>query len=117
MAKAKKDTKSTPQDTPNMAKAMMSMNPMANQAWLDVMQESADFVTRRLEQDLETQKAMMAAKSPTELMQLQTEFFQTAFQQYSQEAMRMFESMTKAAGQSTKTATKHTSRGYDDVPL
>lgn len=117
MAKPKTTAKSKTQETPNMVSAMMAMNPMANTAWADVMKESADFVTRRLEQDLETQKALMSAKSPAELMQVQTEFFQMAFQQYTQEAMHMFEMMTKAAGETTKQATKQAARGYDDVPL
>ncbi len=92
--------------TPSTPK--VAFNPAAPMAaWMEVMQESARFITDRLQTDIETQQAMLACRTPAELMQVQTEFFQTAMQQYAEEAQRLAQIMSRAS---------HT-RGYDDVPL
>lgn len=94
--------------------AMLAANPVAAKAWTDLMSESARFMTSRLQHDLETQKAIMACKSPTDLMQVQSDFMKTAMEQYTQYATRCYEGMTAAVG---STAKDSKARSYDDVPL
>lgn len=97
--------------------AMMAASPVAMQAWLEVFSESARFISDRMQQDLETQRAMLACKSPAELMQVQAEFYKAAMDQYAREAARLYEMMAKATQGSLREAGAPSSRGYDDVPL
>ncbi|MFD3190426.1 phasin family protein [Sedimentitalea sp. HM32M-2] len=108
MARSKQRRDKADADTAALTGAMLAVNPMAAETWQDIMTESARFVKERLQKDLETQQAMMACKTPMELLQVQTEFYQTAIAQYTEEANRMFRIMSKTAG---------TARDYDDIPL
>ena len=103
--------------TPAFASAMMAVSPVATQAWLDVLSESTRFVADRLQQDLEMQKSMLACTSPADLMQVQTEFFKTAMEQYTDEATRLFKMMSQATEDTIKDAQSSRARSYDDVPL
>lgn len=107
MARTKPQDKKT-QDPKAMADAMTAFTPMAAGVWQEIMQESARFVTERLQKDLETQQAMLSCKSPAELLQLQADFFQSALSDYTEEATRMLKLMSKTGG---------ASREYDDIPL
>ncbi len=100
-----------------MSAAMQAVNPAVTNAWLEVMTESADFVMKRLQHDLETQRAMLNCKTPAELMQVQSDFYQTAMQQYSEEAVHLFKLMSDATEEAMKGATSAGARSYDDVPL
>jgi hypothetical protein len=102
---------------PAMTAAMMAFNPIAAKAWPDMMSENARFLTDRLQQDLETQKAMLACKSPTELLQVQAEFFRTTMEQYGAFATRFYAKMSTAAQDTVKHAGSSHARNYDDVPL
>ena len=104
-------------DLSALSASMMATNPAAAKAWMDMMSEGARFVSARLQEDLEAQKAMLNCKSPTELLSLQTEFFQTAFRQYSEETMRLMQMMSEATGKTVEDAASGHKRGYDDVPL
>lgn len=95
-------------DASALTDAMMAFTPMAPAVWQEIMTESARFVSERLQQDIEAQQAMMNCKTPMELMQVQTEFYQKAVAHYAEEAARMMKVMTSASGNK---------RGYDDVPL
>lgn len=97
--------------------AMMAFNPLASNAWLSFMSESARFLTERLHQDLDAQKAMMACKSPTELLQLQSAFLKTAMDQYTEHATRIQAMMTTATTNAAIDLQSGHSRGYDDVPI
>ncbi|WP_127115647.1 phasin family protein [Shimia sediminis] len=99
-----KDTK-TPETT--QAAAMAALNPMAAKVWQDIMAESVRFMTERLDKDKETQKALLSCKSPTELMQVQAEFYQEALSDYTQQTTRMLQLMSQTGAK----------RSYDDVPL
>ena len=120
MAKTEKSAK--PKTTPesgatDVTAFMMATNPMATQAWLDFMNESARFVTERLHQATETQRAMLSCRTPAELMKVQSEFYQDALRQYAEEANRLFNLMSDATRKNLGvTMTKH-ARSYDDVPL
>lgn len=117
MAKSAKKTAPAPTGAAEVTSAMAAAAPIAPDALLKVMNESAQFVMARLQRDLETQKALLSCKSPAELLKVQTDFYQTAMQDYSKEAARMFEMMSSAATSSIKEANAPHKRGYDDVPL
>ena len=117
MAKSSKKDTPAEGEIPQATAAMMSLSPVAMQAWQDVITECNRFVMDRLQQDLETQQSMLSCKSPADLMKLQTEFFQTAFKQYSEESIRLMQMMSDAAGQSMKEVQSSAKRRYDDVPL
>jgi hypothetical protein len=115
MTKSARKTTAKP-DTTALASAMAAANPAARM-WLDIMTESTRFVSERLQNDLETQRAMLRCQSPADLMQVQSEFFRKAMEQYSSEAQRLYEIMTEATGDAVKDSKTGTKRGYDDVPV
>ena len=100
-----------------MAAAMAALNPVGMSAWKQVMDESSRFVSDRFEQDVELQKAMMGCSTPQDLFQLQSDFYSKAVKDYTAEATRMFEMMSKATQDTVKEATTSHARKYDDVPL
>ena len=102
---------------PAMIAAIMAVNPIAAKAWPDIMSETASFLTERLQQDIDTQKAMLTCKSPAELLQVQAEFIRSAMEQYMDYATRLYTTMSAAAGDAGKGALSSHSRGYNDVPL
>jgi len=115
-----KSTKTPEADTPgaaDMTAAMMAGNPLMAKAWTEMMTESARFISQRLQEDMATQKAMLACKTPADLMKLQTEFYRKAMEDYSEEAQRMFRIMMGATEEAVDQAKTGTKRGYDDVPL
>lgn len=111
--------KSEKSDTgaPAMAAAMMAVNPVATKAWMDIMSESTRFLTERLKQDLETQKAMLACKTPAELLQVQSQFLTSAIEHYSKETARLYKMMSTATETTLKDVQSGHARSYDDVPL
>ncbi|MFD1194370.1 phasin family protein [Seohaeicola saemankumensis] len=117
MAKSNQTRANTSSGAPAMAAAVMALNPALTKAWLEMMSDSARFLAERLQKDLETQKAMLACKTPAELLQIQAEFFKTAMEQYSEHAMRLKETMTTVTEETVKGVRSGHSRGYDDVPL
>jgi len=117
MAKSTKKPETENADISAMTAAMMVGNPALAKAWTEVMTESARFVSERLQQDFETQKVMMACKTPAEVMQVQSEFFRKAMQDYGEEAQRMYQIMTGAGEDAFKQVKTKTKRGYDDVPV
>ena len=114
MTTSAKKTPSGKSETSALTSAMAAGHPAAR-IWLDIVAESTHFVSERLQNDLETQQALLRCQSPTDLVQLQTEFFRKTVEQYTSEAQRIFGIMTDAANdEATTTSTK---RGYDDVPV
>ena len=87
-------------------------NPFAR-----IMTESMRFFIRRLQRHLEARQAMLACRSPAELLQVQADFFGKAVEDYGSEAARMAELVTKAAGQPMAALKTGQKRDYDDVPL
>lgn len=117
MAKKKESTVNTIGDVPAVMATMMTMNPVFAKAWTDMMSESARFMTERLRTDLETQKALMACRTPAELVEVQAAFLNTAVPQYAHETARIFEMTMKASHDiADDLKTDHT-RGYHDVPV
>lgn len=83
------------------------------QIWMDILAENARFMTDRLREDMETQKAILACKTPEELMRVQSKFFHEAVSQYTQHGKHLSEKLASA----TADLKPKQSRGYDDVPL
>ncbi len=102
---------------PAMAAAMMAVNPVATIAWHDIMSESVRFLTTRLQHDLATQQAMLACKSPTDVLQVQTEFFKSAMEQYSAFANHFYSKVSTTADATVSDARANRARGFDDVPI
>ncbi|MEM9911384.1 MAG: phasin family protein [Pseudomonadota bacterium] len=96
--------------------AMLDANPMAK-AWMAMMSESTRFVTERLRHDIEMQTAMLACKTPVDLMKLQSEFYAAAMAQYMDETAKMFHMMSEATKVTTERMAPTTNRGFDDVPV
>jgi hypothetical protein len=51
--------------------------------------EISDFVAERIRQDVETQAEMLRCRTLDDVRDLQTRFFETAFDQYAAEASRL----------------------------
>jgi hypothetical protein len=117
MAKSKKAPEAATGDMPTMTAAMLVGNPALAKPWTEMMIESARFVSERLQHDFETQKVMVACKTPAEVMQVQSEFFRKAMSDYTDEAQRMYQIMTGTGEDAFKQAKTKTKRGYDDVPV
>lgn len=111
---AKKDEPTMP-EIAGLA-AMLDANPMAK-AWMAMMSESTRFVTERLRHDMEMQQAMLACKTPADLVQLQSEFYAAAMAQYMDETAKMFHMMSQATKVTTEGMSVTSKRGFDDVPV
>ncbi|WP_082731727.1 MULTISPECIES: phasin family protein [unclassified Sphingomonas] len=61
-------------------------------------QEAAEFSRKSFEQASAMMKSLAAAKSPTEFMKVQSDFFRTSFDTYVAEASKHTEAMLKLAG-------------------
>lgn len=102
--------------TSDVATSMLAIHSATSQAWLSFMSESGRFLTERVQQNLDAQKAMMVCKSPTELLQLQAAFLKATMDQYTDHANRIQE-MTKVTTVAIKDAQSGHARSYDDVPI
>lgn len=65
-------------------------------SWGRLAGESAGFVTRRWQQDLELVEKIWACQTPVELLQLQSSFLQKALCDYMREAGRLADMETDA---------------------
>ncbi|MEX0370403.1 MAG: phasin family protein [Tateyamaria sp.] len=114
MAKAKTPTVDP---TPAVTPMFMAFNPVGTQAWLDLMSDCMRFAAERLQEDLNTQRDLMACRTPADVAKVQTEWCTTAARQYSDQFARMFQKTNDAAQQTAKDAASGFSRNYDDIPL
>lgn len=117
MAKSAKKTKTDESGIADVTATMMAANPALAKTWATVMNESARFLSERLQEDMEAQKALLACKTPAEVVKVQSEFFRKAMVQYSDEAQRMFRIMTDATEEAVREAGTGTRREYDDIPI
>lgn len=100
-------------DTPTFG----PFTPAYIQIWMDILAENARFMTDRLCHDLETQKAVLACRTPEELIRVQSKFFHDAVGQYTQHGSHLKEQLSAATTDFMKNMKPKTARGYDDVPL
>lgn len=113
--KPKKTAARTGTDT--MTGTMNALNPAASRAWSEITADWARFLIERLQEDLETQRALLACKSPAELLEVQSAFLKTAMAQYADYGKRLQDRIATATQDMMKAMRSGFSRGYDDVPL
>ncbi len=116
------DKKPTPQSPPETTKSVLPglnlpvpVGPVVIQAWMEIGTEAVRFVWDRLQQDIKTQQAMMTCTSLDQMQKVQADFFTAAQEQYTAEAAKMLDLMSKA--QAAGLTPTPTARRYDDVPL
>lgn len=117
MGKTGKAAPTKDMNTPAITAAMMAINPVASKGWLDIMSETGRFMMDRLQQDLKAQQAILACKTSAELMQVQSEFYTSAMEQYSKEFTRLCKMMSTATNDTLNDARSGHSRSYEDIPL
>lgn len=117
MAKSKTATPAADTTPPSVVAAMMAVNPVATQAWVDLMTECGRFAASRLQSDLDTQKAILACRTPSDLMKVQSAFLQGAMEDYASELARLYNMTSKAAEDVMDDVRAGRARPEDDVPL
>lgn len=104
-------------DLPAITVAMMATNPVATKGWLDIISESKRFVNNRLQENMNAQSAMLACKSPGELLQVQAEFYEIALAQYAEEFTSLYRMISTTTINTAEDARTGHARRYDDIPL
>ncbi len=121
MTKSEKKSQETQSEATTAAMgSMMAFGPMgeaAQKAWLEMGAETMRFFASRMQQDLETQKAMLACTNLTDIQKIQSDFYSQAMEEYRAQAARMMEIMSSAAPEGLDSLPLMTKRRYDDVPL
>jgi hypothetical protein len=87
------------------------------QAWTQIGAETVRFISDRLQQDIKTQKAMLACTSLEDLRKVQADFFRATQNHYATQGQRMMEIVGKAATIWPIPATGSAKLAYDDVPV
>jgi hypothetical protein len=99
---------------------MAALNPLQAgpmKAMFAVGTETMQFLSARMQQDLEAQREMLACKTFAELQTVQAKFYSTALEDYRRATAKMMEIMATAGSNVSGTGTSGTKRSYDDVPL
>jgi hypothetical protein len=105
---------------PSETNPMAALNPIqtqAMQAMFAVATETMQFLSTRIQQDIETQQAMLACKSFEELQRVQAEFHKKTLEDYSGATAKMMKILTSGASDGLTNAASTWKRAYDDVPL
>jgi len=110
-------TPKTPTETPALAATLTALNPRAATAWTEVMNAHTRFIMDRLQQDLETQKAVLTCRDPSQLLQIQSDFCCKAVTEYAEQAGLLLKLTTEATAETIEAAKTSHSRAYDDIPL
>ena len=97
--------------------SMSAFTPTGTAQWIELMTESGRFIAQRLEEDLKTQQAFLGCKTPADVMQVQSNYYKTAVEQYTAQAGRIFEVISGAMGGPLASSGSMFARRYDDVPL
>ena len=97
---------------PNMGDMNMLQSNALTTA-LAMGSETAQFFAARMQQDMATQKALLACKTFEDLQKVQTDFYKTAVEDYRSATERMMTILMSGVS-ANSTSTK---RRYDDVPL
>jgi len=104
-----------PTDKASSPPLPLTAGMVAAQAWMDMGTETIRFFWNRLQQSQKTRKELLACASLEEMRQVQTAFLSHARDQYTAEASKMIDLISKAATAGKGAAS--TARRYDDVPL
>jgi hypothetical protein len=121
MADSAKKSQKAQSEAKNAAMdSMKAFNPMSEsvqKVWLDMGADTLRFVASRMQQDLETQKAILACTNLEDIQKVQGEFYSQAMEDYRAQAARIMEMMSAAAPAGLDSIPLMTKRSYDDVPL
>jgi hypothetical protein len=116
---AKNAQPKTPTDPPPSEPATTALPLLAGsvavQTWMDLGTGAVQFIRDRLQQDLQTQQALLACKNLEELQAIQAQFLVTAQQQYAAEIGKMLGLVSGSVVKGLSAA--GVKRRYDDVPL
>lgn len=118
MPTKKQDTETRPGTEPSALPGLglpMTAGHAAMQIWMEMGTETVRFIWDRLQQDMATQRAMLACTSLEEMQRIQADYFRSAQEQYTAEASKLLDMMGKATAGGLAPAMK--GRRYDDVPL
>ncbi|MEQ3708151.1 MAG: phasin family protein [Tateyamaria sp.] len=110
-------TKSTQTETPALAAMLNTFNPHASTVWAEVMNAQTRFIMDRLQKDMEAQKAVLTCRDPSQLLQIQSDFYQSTIAEYAEQTARMLKLTTDVTAKTMEAAKAGYSRAYDDVPL
>lgn len=113
---AKKSQKSDSKDT-DSTKAFDLMSGDAQKMWLNMGTETMRFLASRMQQDLETQKAMLACTSLEDIQKVQGDYYTQTLEDYRSQMSRVMEIMSEVTPKGLENLQFITRRGYDDVPL
>ena len=120
MKSANKSVKLANESGTAITDATSALDPMGEtvqKVWADMSSETLRFVASRMQQDLETQKAMAACTNLADIQKVQADFFTQALEEYRSQASRMMEIISTAVPQGLAGVPLITKREYDDVPL
>lgn len=118
MPTKKQEAETAPTTAPSALPGLgfpMTAGHAAMQMWMEMGAETVRFIWDRLQQDMATQRAMLSCTSLEEMQRIQAEFFRSAQEQYTAEASKVLEMMSKATAGGMSPTKK--GRRYDDVPL
>ncbi len=104
-----------------MSPQMWALNPMVSlvgmAGWSEIMKEGVQFVSERMEKDLQVQRSFLNCKSLEEVLRLQSEYYGDALHQYTEQFHRVAELWSQATVSGWREATASRAREYDDIPL
>ena len=100
--KDKTKTAATPAEiSSDLVETLMKANAQAAQVWLEgwfkLVNETADFTTKRWGLDADFMEKLATCRTPVDVMQLQAEFMQRAMQDYIKETSKLVDMETDAA--------------------
>lgn len=99
---------------------MAALNPMQVgpfKAMFDASTEAMQFLSSRMEQNLEAQRAIMACKTFENIQTVQANYYTKALEDYRGATAKMMELLKSGTAGGANAAVSSTNRKYDDVPL
>lgn len=78
-------------------------------------QEMMEFMNHRLQEDMETSRALMTCKTPEEAFRLQCRFAETATREYFAEAQKVMELAAKVAHAGWRPVEQRTEKALKDM--
>lgn len=102
---------------PETTLPMAAFTAIGATPWLESLTESGRFIATRLEEDMKAQQALIACRTPEDVLRLQADYFRTALAQYSAETGRVVGVFLGAMCGPFARSRSTFARKYDDVPL
>ena len=90
-------------------------NPLT--IWVNMLNETARFVTGRIQHDMETGLALLDCRTPQDVMRVQNDYARETVSQYAFETARLMGLLTSTSVLPVSRGKGGLARGYDDVPL